>query len=95
MHKLINLRVSWLVGLCMVVSCGVASLQAFTAVDANAIFDSHTRAFYQVTNGLAWHTKTTDGGRADYWMQAEQLDSSAVVMMQVTDPTETAHPESK
>jgi predicted alpha-1,6-mannanase (GH76 family) len=55
-------------------SGGALTARAFTAADADAIFDAHTKAFYRVTNDVAWHTKTTDGGKADFWMQAEQLE---------------------
>ena len=58
---------------CLAISCGALTARAFTAADADAIFEAHTKAFYRVTNGAAWHAKSTDGGKADYWMQAEQL----------------------
>ena len=74
MRKLIRFHAARVVVLCLAVSCGTAALHAFTAADADAIFNAHTKAFYRVTNGLAWHTKGTDGGKADYWMQAEQLE---------------------
>ena len=67
-------RAARLVAFCFIVSCGAFTARAFTAADADAIFDGHTQAFYRVTNGVAWHTKSTDGGKADYWMQAEQLE---------------------
>jgi hypothetical protein len=63
----------------VVVSCGALAARAFTAADADAIFDAHTKAFYRVTNGVAWHTKTTDGGEADYWMQAVEWSRSALL----------------
>jgi predicted alpha-1,6-mannanase (GH76 family) len=47
---------------------------AFTAADSDAIFEAHTKAFYRVENGQGWHLKRTDGGRADFWMQAEMLE---------------------
>jgi predicted alpha-1,6-mannanase (GH76 family) len=68
------IRATRIAVLCVLVSCGALTARAFTASDADAIFDAHTKAFYRVTNGVAWHTKTTDGGQADYWMQAEQLE---------------------
>lgn len=49
-------------------------LQAFTTADSDAIFEAHTKAFYQVKDGAGWHAKKTDGGRADFWMQAEMLE---------------------
>ena len=64
----------WMAALCFTFSYGALMARAFTAAEADAIFDAHTKAFYRVTNGVAWHAKSTDGGRADYWMQAEQLE---------------------
>src|SRR5882762_3659246 len=69
-----RIRAARIAMLCFTMSCGVLTARAFTSADADTIFDAHTRAFYRVTNGLAWHAKSTDGGRADYWMQAEQLE---------------------
>ena len=54
--------------------CGTARAQTFTAADADAIFEAHTKAFYREKDGRAWHTKSTEDGKADFWMQAEQLE---------------------
>ena len=56
------------------VFCGTlvgGGAKAFTPADADAIFAAHTKAFYRVEDGKGWHAKTTAGGRADFWMQAE------------------------
>lgn len=59
--------------LCFIaLSCGRST--AFTSADADAIFEAHTKAFYREKNGEGWHRKRTDGGRADFWMQAEMLE---------------------
>src|SRR4051812_39683392 len=68
------MRAARIVALSVALTCGALTARAFTAADADAVFEAHTRAFYRVTNGLAWHAKTTDGGRADFWTQAEQLE---------------------
>lgn len=47
---------------------------AFTQADADTIFEAHRKAFYRVEDGRGWHTKNTEGGRADFWMQAEMLE---------------------
>ncbi len=47
---------------------------AFTQADADTIFEAHTKTFYRVEGGRGWHTKRTDGGRTDFWMQAEMLE---------------------
>ena len=69
-----RIRAARLAVFCFMVSCGSLTTRAFTAADADTIFDAHTKAFYRVTNGAAWHAKSTDGGKADFWMQAEQLE---------------------
>ena len=66
-----KIHVSWLVAF-LAASGGI--LQAFTAADSDAIFEAHTKAFYRVEDGKGWHLKKTDGGRADFWMQAEMLE---------------------
>ncbi|HEY0551717.1 MAG TPA: glycoside hydrolase family 76 protein, partial [Verrucomicrobiae bacterium] len=42
--------------------------------------------FYLVTNGVAWHAKSTDGGRADYWTRAEQLEMVLDVYERTKNP---------
>ena len=37
----------------LTVSCGTLTVHAFTAADADKIFEAHTITFYQVTNGVA------------------------------------------
>jgi predicted alpha-1,6-mannanase (GH76 family) len=52
----------------------VGNSQAFTSADSDAIFEAHTKAFYRAEDGRGWHMKTSDGGRSDFWMQAEMLE---------------------
>jgi predicted alpha-1,6-mannanase (GH76 family) len=47
---------------------------AFTATDADTLLGAHTRAFYQETNGVAWFKQTELGGKASFWMWAEQME---------------------
>ncbi len=54
--------------------CGGAQANAFTAADADALLAAHTRAFYQQTNGVAWFKETELGGKASFWMWAEQME---------------------
>ena len=49
------IRATRLAVLCFLVSLEALTVHAFTAADANAIFEAHTKAFYRVTNGAAWH----------------------------------------
>jgi predicted alpha-1,6-mannanase (GH76 family) len=74
----------------IVVSCGALAAQAFSAADADAIFDAHTKAFYRETNGVAWHAKNTEGGKADFWMQAEQLEMVLDVYERTKNPRQLA-----
>ena len=64
--------------------CGFAG--AITPVEADAIFEAHTKAFYRVENGRGWHTKNTEGGRADFWMQAEMLEMARRLKAPVLPP---------
>ena len=41
-----RIRALALAVLCLTVSCGAQTARAFTAADADAIFDAHTKAFY-------------------------------------------------
>jgi predicted alpha-1,6-mannanase (GH76 family) len=63
---------------------------AFTAADADAIFDAHTKAFYRETNNIAWHAKSTEGRKADFWMQAEQLEMVLDVYERTRNPGQLA-----
>ena len=70
----------------LAITCGAMTVRAFTSADADAIFDAHTKAFYRVTNNIAWHAKTMEGGKADYWMQAEQLEMVLDAYERTRDP---------
>jgi predicted alpha-1,6-mannanase (GH76 family) len=73
-------RLSWrilaarITVLCCAVSCEASTARAFTSADADALFEAHAKAFYRVEDGRAWFTKSTEGGKADFWMGAEQLE---------------------
>jgi predicted alpha-1,6-mannanase (GH76 family) len=61
--------------------CGLAVLcgwampaEAFTAADADALFQAHAKAFYQEKDGRAWFKESTEGGKVSYWMRAEQME---------------------
>jgi predicted alpha-1,6-mannanase (GH76 family) len=69
-----RIRVEWIVVLCFTMTCVVLKSGAFTAADADTLFDAHKKAFYQEENGLAWFKKTTEGGKISYWMRAEQME---------------------
>ena len=58
----------------MSASSEIFTAGAFTSADADAIFEAHARAFYRLDDGRAWFTKDTEGGKADFWTRAEQLE---------------------
>jgi len=60
--------------LCLVTSGSIFAARAFTAADADAIFDAHAKAFYTVDDDRAWFRETTDGGKTSFWMAAEQME---------------------
>ncbi len=38
------------------------------------MFEAHTKAFYRQKEGRAWFKQSTEGGVADFWMSAEQME---------------------
>jgi len=77
------IRLAWL-AVCSALVVGRA--QAITTADADTIFEAHTKAFYRVENGRGWHLKTSDGGKADFWMQAEMLEMVLDVYARTRSP---------
>ena len=70
-------RVAWIAVLGCAVICGTLAARAFTLADAETLLQAHTKAFYHAEGGLAWYTKNTEGGKADYWKWAEQMEMNA------------------
>lgn len=62
------------------------SADAFSPADADAVFEAHTRAFYREQDGRAWHAKDTDGGKADFWTRAEQMEMVLDVYSRTRSP---------
>src|SRR4051812_1299696 len=71
---------------CFAVTYMAVTAHAFTASDADAIFDAHTKAFYKEKDGRGWYAKTTEGGKADYWTWAEQLEMVMDVYERTKNP---------
>src|ERR1035437_7966473 len=69
-----RIRAAGMAVLCFTVSCGALTARAFTSADADTLLESHTQAFYRVKEGRAWFKETTEGGKASYWMRAEQME---------------------
>jgi len=64
----------WIAAICFTVSCGVLTAGAFTSADADSLLEAHTKAFYRIKDGRAWFKETTEGGKASFWMRAEQME---------------------
>ena len=69
---------------------GALMAQDFTAANADAVFEAHTKAFYRERDDRAWYTKDTEGGRADFWTQAEQLEMVLDVYERTKNPQHIA-----
>src|ERR1039458_4058859 len=67
-------RAACIAVICCAVICEALNARAFTAEDAAKLLQAHTTAFYHEKDGLAWFTKDTQGGKADYWKWAEQME---------------------
>ncbi len=61
---------------CLMLAFGgtAGTARAFTAADADVLFQAHAQAFYQATNGQGWFKENTEGGKISFWMRAEQLE---------------------
>ena len=67
-------RLRCCVALLLILSCRAPSAQAFTFADADSMWRAHAKAFYREQDGQAWFLESTDGGKASYWMRAEQME---------------------
>jgi predicted alpha-1,6-mannanase (GH76 family) len=69
-----SIRMTWPAVICLALSCSALTVKAFTSADADGALQAHTAAFYCATNGCGWFMETTRGGKASFWMQAEQME---------------------
>jgi predicted alpha-1,6-mannanase (GH76 family) len=69
-----RIRAAWIAVLWLAVICGAVKARAFTAADADALFQAHSKAFYREKDGDAWFQESTEGGKASFWMRAEQME---------------------
>jgi predicted alpha-1,6-mannanase (GH76 family) len=76
----VNLRASWktcaawIAAFGFIMNWGVPTVRAYTAADADTMLRAFNQAFYQEADGRAWFKQTTDGGKASYWMRAEEME---------------------
>src|SRR3954464_14054538 len=69
-----QIRSSCFALLSLMLVCAAPTVHAFTSADADTLFEAHTKAFYREQEGRAWFQESTDGGKASYWMRAEQME---------------------
>ncbi|HTH48745.1 MAG TPA: hypothetical protein VMB21_14625 [Candidatus Limnocylindria bacterium] len=43
---------------------------AFTAAEAETLFQAHAKAFYREQDGRAWFQESTEGKKTSFWMRA-------------------------
>src|SRR3954466_8274339 len=53
---------------------GPAPKAAFTAQDADTLFDAFNKSFYVVKNGKGYYKDDTTKGRNHFWTQAEEIE---------------------
>jgi len=60
--------------ICALLRGGEMPASAFTANDANTMFNAYSNAFYTVDGANAWFKADQTGGTADFWEQAEEIE---------------------
>ncbi len=60
-------------GLIFLLSATISTF-GFEARDADSAFKAYNNNFYVVSNNLGHYKKNTDGGRSDFWTQAESIE---------------------
>ena len=75
MQTCVRIRTAGMALLCFTMSCWTPTGWAFTAADADTLFDAHAKAFYRENDGRAWHVKNTEEEKkADFWTRAELME---------------------
>ena len=59
----------------------------YTAADADAIFKAYNEAFYVADGNGGYYRNTTDGDRAAFWQQAEEMEMVLDVYERTTNAT--------
>jgi predicted alpha-1,6-mannanase (GH76 family) len=67
------MRMKFFGGLVFLLSAAISTF-AFDARDADLAFKAYNNSFYVVSNGFGHYKKNTDGGRSDFWTQAESIE---------------------
>src|ERR1700759_142099 len=61
--------------LCLIFCFLAINMRAFTAADADTLFDANTKAFYRTKDNGAFYRKSTESAEpADFWTEAEQME---------------------
>ncbi len=71
---------------CFTLHCWEHVARAFSAADADTLLEAHAKAFYRTEEGRAWFAKSTDGGKTDFWMRAEQMEMVLDAYERTYDP---------
>jgi predicted alpha-1,6-mannanase (GH76 family) len=80
----------WLAAVFLAAGGVAVAADAFPPAAADILLDAHTKAFVQVEQGRAWFKKTTDGGRAFFWTQAEQMEMEMDAFERTASPRQIA-----
>lgn len=70
----LRLRAVGIAVLCVASGFWTVGARAFTAADADTVFEAHIKAFYEADDSGAWFKENTEGGKVSYWMRAEQME---------------------
>ena len=70
---LFAMRIAGLVCVAVWMVSGISAF-AFTANDADTIFNSYTKAYYSLNGTNGYFKNDQTGGIADFWMQAEEIE---------------------
>ncbi len=84
MMNLLKFHRSWVTAMGVVVLA--TSAEGYTAADADTIFEAHSKAFFRQKDGNGWHTKSTEGGKADFWTRLEMMEMVVDAHARTRDP---------
>lgn len=76
----------WACGAAVAVMAASTMAEAYTAADADTVFEAHSKAFFRERNGKGWHAKTTEGSKADFWTRCEMMEMVLDAHSRTRDP---------
>jgi predicted alpha-1,6-mannanase (GH76 family) len=72
--KRMGQKIAWMAAAGLALAGGAAKAGALPAEAADILLQAHTKAFVQVRHGRARFKESTDGGKAAFWRQAEEME---------------------